>query len=71
MWGVKISKRYSSYSFHPTSAKLYEDIGYQSGTQTVAIRGNRPRFTNFVTLSNFNMGVNGKIFKNMQYLENG
>ncbi len=26
--GLKISKRYSSYSFHLMSVKLYEDIGY-------------------------------------------
>ncbi len=25
--GLEISKRYSPYSFHPMSDKLYEDIG--------------------------------------------
>ncbi len=29
---LEISKRYF-YSFHPMSAKLYEDIGYQWGIQ--------------------------------------
>ncbi len=31
--GQKISKYY--YSFHPVSAKLYEDIGYHGGTQAI------------------------------------
>ena len=30
--GLEISKRYS-YSFHPMSAKVYEDIGYHAGIQ--------------------------------------
>ncbi len=29
--GLEISKRYSSYSFHPMSAKPYDDIGYHGG----------------------------------------
>ncbi len=33
--GLEISKRYSYYSFHPMSAKLYEDIGYYGGIQAV------------------------------------
>ncbi len=41
---VEISKRYSSYSFHPVSAKLYEDIGYHGGIQAIAFLGNWPSF---------------------------
>ncbi len=29
--GLKISKYYSAYSFHPMPAKFYEDIGYHGG----------------------------------------
>ena len=32
--GLEMSKRYS-YSFHPMSAKLYEDIGYHGGIQAM------------------------------------
>ena len=31
--GLKMSKRYFSYSFHLISAKLYEDIGYHGRIQ--------------------------------------
>ncbi len=34
--GLEISKRFSSYSFYLMSAKLYEDISYHGGIQTVA-----------------------------------
>ena len=37
--GLEISKRYSYYSFHLMSAKLYEDIGCHDGTQAVTFRG--------------------------------
>ena len=49
MW-LEISKRYSSYSFHPMSAKRYEDIGYYGGIQVITFLGNRLSFKNFVTL---------------------
>ncbi len=62
--GLEISKRYSSYSFHPISAKIYEDIGYHGGIQAVTFRGNRPSFNNhFCGILKFKMGVNGKIIK--------
>ena len=57
---LEISRRVSSYSFHPMSAKLYEDIGYYSRIQAVTFLGNRSSFKNFVALLNFNMGINGK-----------
>ncbi len=40
--GLEISKRYSSYSFHPMSVKRYEDIGYYGGIQAITFVGNRP-----------------------------
>ncbi len=61
--GLEISKRYFSYSFHPMSAKLYEDIGDHGGIQAVTFLGNQPSYKHFVTLCNFNMGVNGKIME--------
>ncbi len=51
---LEISKLYPSYSFHPMSAKLYEDIGYHGGIQAITFLGNQP---------NFNMGLDGKILK--------
>ena len=33
--GLGISKRYTPGTFHPISAKLYEDIGYYGGIQAV------------------------------------
>ena len=54
--GLKISKRYFSYSFHPMSVKLYEDIGYHGGIQAVTFLGNQPSFKKIVALGNFNMG---------------
>ena len=54
--GLEISKRFSSYSFHLMSAKLYKDISYHGGIQTITFFGNRPSFKNFVVLWNFNMG---------------
>ena len=57
--GLEISKHYSYYSFHLMSDKLYQDIGYHGGTQTITFVANRPS-KNFVILWNFNMCVNGK-----------
>ena len=48
--GLEISKRYYSYSFHPMSAKLYEDVDYHGGIQAITFLGNRPSFTNFGAL---------------------
>ncbi len=48
MW-LAISKRYS-YSFHPMSIKLHEDIEYHGGIQAVTFLGNRASFKHFVTL---------------------
>ncbi len=39
--GLEISERYSSYSFHPMSLKLHEDISYH-GRILVTFLGNRP-----------------------------
>ncbi len=47
--GLVISKRYSS-SFHPMSAKLYEDIGYHGGIQAVTFLGNRQSLKKSVAL---------------------
>ncbi len=47
-----------SYNFHPMSAKLYEDIGYDGGIRAVTFLANRPSVKNIVALWNFNMGVN-------------
>ncbi len=57
--GLEISKRYS-YSFHPKSAKLYEDIDYHGGIQANTFLGNLRSFKKIVVLWKFNMGVNGK-----------
>ncbi len=43
-----------------SDVKLYEDIGRHSGIQAITFLGKRPIFINFVALSNFNMGTNGK-----------
>ncbi len=43
--GLKISKRYSHYNFHPMSAKL--DIGYHGGIQAYTF-WQSPKFKNFV-----------------------
>ena len=48
--GLEISKRFSSYSFHLITAKLYENISYHGGMQTVTFLGNRPSIKNFVAL---------------------
>ena len=61
--GLEISKSYSSYSFHPMPAKLYEDIGYHGGIQAITVLGNPPSQKHIATLCSFNMGVNGKIMK--------
>ncbi len=58
--GLEISKRYS-YSFHPMSVKLHEDIGYHGGIEAVTFLDNLPTFTNFVTFGNFKTEINGKI----------
>ena len=44
---LEISKCYSC-SFHPMSAKLYEDIRYQGGIQAITFLGNRRSFKNSV-----------------------
>ncbi len=48
--GLETSKRYSSYTSHPISAKLYEDIGYRRWIQAFTFLGNGLRFKNFVAL---------------------
>ncbi len=45
-YGLEISKRFSSYSFHLMSAKLYEDIGYHGGIQAITFIANWPSFKN-------------------------
>ncbi len=57
--GLEISKRYSSYSFHLVSAKLYDDIGYHGGIQAITFLGNRPSLKaswHFETLTLESMG---------------
>ncbi len=41
--------------------KLHENIDYHGGVQAIIFLGNQPSFENFLTLGNFNVGVNGKI----------
>ena len=42
--GLEISKRFSSYSFHMMSVKLYEEITYHDGIQAITFLGNQPSF---------------------------
>ncbi len=57
--GPKISKCYF-YSFHPMSAKFYEDVAYHPGIQAIFL-GNKLYFLiKNVALQKFNIGVNGK-----------
>ncbi len=57
---LEISKRYCSYSFHPIWAKFYDTYGSHRGIYSYRYLGGLAKFKNFVALSNFNMGVNGK-----------
>ncbi len=43
-YGAGISKRYSSYSFHVMSPKLYEDTGLSCRIHAVTFLGSRPSF---------------------------
>ncbi len=43
-------QRYSPYSFHPVSAKLYEDIAYHGGKSAATFFGRWPSFQNSVVL---------------------
>ena len=45
---LEISKRYSSYSFHPMSGKLYENFDYHGGIQAITFLGNQPSLKYFV-----------------------
>ncbi len=49
-FGIFVIPRYCSYSFHSMSAKLYEDICYYCGIQTITFQGNQPTFKNFAAL---------------------
>ncbi len=62
MW-LGIPKRFSFYSFHPMSARIYKSIGDYGGMQATIFRVNEPCFKNIVTLWNFNMGIKGEIVK--------
>ena len=48
--GLEISKCYSSYSFHPISAKRYEDIDYHGRIEAVTFLGTQPIFKTIVAL---------------------
>ncbi len=48
--GLEISKRFSSYSYHLMSAKLYEDISYHGGIQAITFHGNWPSFKKIMAL---------------------
>ncbi len=48
--GLDISKRNSSSSFHPMSAKLYAGIGYYGRIRAITFRGNGSNFKFFVEL---------------------
>ncbi len=58
--GLEISKCYS-YSFHPMSIKLHEDIGYHWGIQAVTFLGNRRSSKKIVALWNL---INGNQWEN-------
>ncbi len=67
----KISKRYSSSSFHPIWAKLYDKSGSHDGIKSYGIYWRSAKCKiKIISLRNFNTGVNGKIL-NVEYLENG
>ncbi len=68
--GLGISKRYSSYSFHPMSLKPYEDIGYHGRIQPVTFLDKRPNLNENVALWNLTWESMGKSW-NVQYLEDG
>ncbi len=59
--GLEISKRYSSCSFYLMWLILYTINKAAIREYKVAIFGHLPEITNVVALSNFNMGMNGKI----------
>ncbi len=61
--GLEISKRYSSYSFHPMSIKLNDYICYHAWMQGIAFHGIWPSVKSFVALWNFNLADNRKIIK--------
>ena len=44
-------------------SELYEAIAYHGGIQAITFLGNRPSFTEFMALCNFNMEVNVKILR--------
>ncbi len=58
-YGAGISKRYSSYSLHPISAKLYVKVSYHGGIQAVTFLDT---FGQVLKLS-WHFWVNGKILK--------
>ncbi len=46
--GLEISKRYFSYSFHPMSPKLHEDVAYRRENQATTFLVNPPSLKKFV-----------------------
>ena len=46
--GLKVTKRYSTYSFHPISAKLHDK--YPGKTPTVTVLGDLLNTKTFMTL---------------------
>ena len=60
---LEVSKCYFFYSFNQVWSKLYGDIAYHGGMQTITFLGNRPIYKKIVALRNFNMGVNGKMLR--------
>ncbi len=54
--GLQLSKRFSSYSFHLMSAKLYEDISCHGGIRAVTFLGNQPSFVALWILTCESMG---------------
>ncbi len=60
--GLEISKRYSTDSFHPMSAKLYEYFAYDGGIQVLTILGNQPSFKKIMHFKSFlNTGPYGAV----------
>ena len=60
---LEISKCYSSYTFHPIWAKLYDKYGSHRRIKVMYILAICQKIKNLVALWNFNMEVNVKILK--------
>ncbi len=62
-WAENVKMPLLLLFFHSISAKFHEDLAYHMEVQAVSIPGDLPSFEKFVSLWNFNLGVNGKVLK--------